>query len=242
MNADERITQELKMSKAKKNLLIIGIISIIMMFSGLTSAYIVTRGGAPFWVNITMPNAFWISTVLIILSSITAILAVRAVKRDQKSRLNLMLLLTFGLGIAFVISQVQGWGVMNERGLNVTGNFLENLKGEYGSDYYITDQKGLIIDYRDGQYFDPEDPMGNTTIDQEIKTMRNPSATYMIFLTALHAVHVGGGLLYLLYVMILGFMGRLDSARSLKVTQVATYWHFVDILWVYLLLFLYFIH
>jgi len=239
---DDEITYGLKLKKAKRSLLIVGIISIVMMFSGLTSAYIVSRGGAPYWVNITMPSAFWVSTVFIVLSSLTMILAVRAVKRDNKPLLNGMLLSTLILGLLFVNSQLNGWGELVDRGLNLTGNFLEQLKGEYGKDYYITDQQGLIVEYKDGKFFDPQDPMGKEDIDQEIRTMRNPAATYMNFLTGLHAAHVGGGLLYLIYVVILGLIGHLDSQRSLKVTQLATYWHFVDILWVYLLLFLYFIH
>ena len=72
--------------------------------------------------------------------------------------------------------------------------------------------------------------------------MRNPASSYMTFLTGLHALHVGGGILYILYLLILSLLGRLNSGNSLKVSQGAVYWHFVDLLWIYLLLFLYFIH
>ena len=84
--------------------------------------------------------------------------------------------------------------------------------------------------------------MGETIIDEEISTFRNPSARNLITLTGLHVLHVAGGILWLIYLVVLGLTGRLSPANSLKVTQGATYWHFVDILWVYLLLFLYFIH
>ena len=232
-----------KMVKAKKMLLVVGIVSIIMMFSGLTSAYIVSRGGAPFWVNITLPSAFWVSTVLMLLSSGTMFIAVRAIKKDNKRLTTMMLLTSLVLGSAFVYSQFQGWGEMVDNGLYMRGDFLENLKGEYGLDYVITEQgSGRIVEYRDGHYYDPNDPMGTKQIDQEIATMRNPASSYMTFLTGLHALHVGGGILYILYLLILSLLGRLNSGNSLKVSQGAVYWHFVDLLWVYLLLFLYFIH
>jgi cytochrome c oxidase subunit 3 len=232
-----------KMVKAKKMLLVVGIVSIIMMFSGLTSAYIVSRGGAPFWVNITMPFAFWVSTVIMLLSSGTMFIAVRAIKKDNRSLTTLMLLVSLILGSAFIYSQFQGWGEMVDNGLYMRGDFLENLKGDYGVDYVITEQaSGRIVEYRDRHYYDPNDPMGTKQIDQEIATMRNPASSYMTFLTGLHALHVGGGILYIFYLLILGAIGRLNSGNSLKVSQGAVYWHFVDLLWIYLLLFLYFIH
>ena len=232
-----------KMIKAKKMLLVVGIISIIMMFSGLTSAYIVSRGGAPFWVNIRIPNAFWISTVLMILSSITMIIAVRATKADKRSLRNGMLAISLILGLSFVYSQFQGWGEMVDNGLYLRGDFLESLKGDYGTDYFITEQiSGRMVEFKEGHYFDPTDPTGTKIIDQEIATMRNPASSYMTFLTGIHAIHVGGGILYFVYLLILGLMGRHGEKFTLKVSQGAVYWHFVDLLWIYLLLFLYFIH
>jgi len=170
--------EQLKLRKAKKMLLIIGIISIIMMFSGLTSAYIVSKGGAGYWVNITMPDAFWTSTIFMILSSLTIFLATRMARKGKTKLMNVLLVATLGLGLLFVNSQFDGWAELSDKGL----------------------------------YF------------------------------AVHAAHVGGGILYLIYLVIIGLMGRLGPNNVLKLTQGATYWHFVDILWIYLLLFFYFIH
>jgi len=232
-----------KMVKAKKMLLIVGIISIIMMFSGLTSAYIVSRGGAPYWVNITLPQAFWVSTMVMIASSFTMMMAVRAIRKGNKVLCNGMLAISLILGLSFIYSQFQGWGEMVDNGLYLRGEFLEDLKGEYGKDYVITEQAtGRIIEFREGHYYDPTDPTGTQMIDQEIATMRNPASSYMSFLTGIHALHVVGGILFLVYLMILGLMGRLGVHNALKVSQGALYWHFVDLLWIYLLLFLYFIH
>ena len=56
------ITQQ---NKAKKNLVYIGMFSVVMFFAGLTSAYIVSMGDS-FWVKTQLPQAFWISTVIIL--------------------------------------------------------------------------------------------------------------------------------------------------------------------------------
>ncbi len=242
MKENPEPTADEKMVKAKKLLLIVGIVSIIMFFAGLTSMHIVSRGSAAFWVNITTPNAFWWSTALIFLSCFTMFIAVRAVRADNKKLLNGMLILSFILGLAFVQSQLNGWADMAEKGLHMRGDVLEALNGEYGKDYYITNQAGVMVEYRDGHYFDPNDPTGTKQIDEEVIGYRNPSSRNLVVLTGLHVLHVGGGILWLMYLVVLGLFGKLGSRNSLKVTQGAVYWHFVGLLWIYLLLFLHFIH
>ena len=79
---DQELTPEVRL-KMKKNLVYIGIFSIIMLFAGFTSAYLVMMGDS-FWVKTPMPNAFWISTTLIILSSLSFILAIQSVKKDNQ--------------------------------------------------------------------------------------------------------------------------------------------------------------
>lgn len=240
----EERTQQEKMERAKKLLLIIAIGSICMFFAGLTSMHIVSKGSAKFWLSINFPAAFMWSTVLIIMSSITMMLAVRAVKNNEQSKLKALLFVSLLLGLGFIYSQFQGWGEMADKGMHLRGDFLSNLKGEYGADYVIMTgaDQSLQVEYRDGHYFDPNDPTGNTMIDDELSMYRNPSARNLVTLTGLHALHVAGGILWLLYLVIMSFAGRLSPERTLSVSQGAVYWHFVDILWVLLLLFLYIIH
>ena len=66
----------------KKLALWIGIASIIMFFGGLTSAFIV-RQAAGNWLEFPMPNQFYISTGLVILSSITIQLAYNGYKKQN---------------------------------------------------------------------------------------------------------------------------------------------------------------
>ncbi len=85
-----------------------GIGSIIMMFAGLTSAYIVKRSQAN-WAMLELPKIFWLSTITILLSSVTIHLAVRAFKERNMSRYRSMLTITALLGLAFLVMQVVGF-------------------------------------------------------------------------------------------------------------------------------------
>ena len=79
--------------------------SIIMMFAGLTSAYVV-KSGAPNWEEIDTPKLFIIQQLLLLASSVTMQLALRAFKQSSNmSRYRLLIRLTAALGIAFVVLQ-----------------------------------------------------------------------------------------------------------------------------------------
>lgn len=233
-----------KLARAKRLLLIVAIGSMVMFFAGLASMHIVTKGGAKYWVEIALPQAFIWSTVLIVASSLSMWLATRAVKQGNQPLLKGLLVVSLLLGIGFIYSQMQGWGELADKGMHMRGDFLENLKGEYGTDYIIKTgpDHSLAVEYRDGHFYDPNDPTGQTRIDEEVMQYRNPAARNLVTLTGLHAVHVMGGILWLVYLVIMGLLGRLTPERSLPVTQGAVYWHFVDLLWIFLLLFLYIIH
>ena len=93
-------------NKTDKQLLWIGITSIVMFFGGLTSAYIVRRAEGN-WLEFEMPIWFTISTVAIIASSISLWFALQNIKND-KSPTNLLRTTLF-IGLIFTFSQVQGW-------------------------------------------------------------------------------------------------------------------------------------
>ena len=97
-----------KKSRAKKMMLWFGIVSLLMSFAGWTSAYIVSSSREDWMQDYQIPNAFWFSTAIILLSSLTYWLAKRAVSQNQQSRGTLFLAITMLLGGAFIISQLQG--------------------------------------------------------------------------------------------------------------------------------------
>jgi len=99
----------------------LGIGSMTMMFAAFTSAYLV-RKGAGNWTQFSIPTAFYTSTLLIFLSSITMHIAHVANKKSDKKFLKLGLLLTIGLGIAFFLSQYQGWRALRNSGIYLDGN------------------------------------------------------------------------------------------------------------------------
>ncbi|MFD1187292.1 cytochrome c oxidase subunit 3 [Pontibacter rugosus] len=114
------------------------IISIIMMFAAFTSAYIVRREEGN-WLEFDLPNILLINTIIIVLSSVTMQLAHNAARKDNLQMLKLMLLLTAGLGAAFLVGQLNGWSTLVNNnvffggtGSNPSGSFLYVLTGVHG--------------------------------------------------------------------------------------------------------------
>lgn len=135
--------------KMKKNLVYAALISITMVFAGLVSAYIVSMGGS-FWLKTPFPTPFFISTALIVLSSITFVLAVKAANARNKKNLLILICTTFLLGIGFVIFQFKGYGELVNRGVYFAANKILVNEGRYG-DYYTLKYKGkyLVVEGND---------------------------------------------------------------------------------------------
>lgn len=189
MDLTEGTLQE-KNDRAKRMMLWFGIISLIMSFAGLTSAVLVSRKREDWMHNFEMPNAFLISCLLIIISSLTFILAKKALKNGNRSLTSTMLLLTFGLGIAFIYSQFYGFGQIVASGYNLTG------------------------------------PTSNVTM------------SFIYVIAFVHILHVIAGLISLLVVIYNHFKQKYNATEMLGMNLSATFWHFIDILWLFLFLFL----
>lgn len=160
--------------------------SIIMMFAGLTSAYIVKSNQAS-WQEIEMPKVFWYSTVTILISSLLMQMALRSFKQREMNKYRLLVGATFFLGLSFVFLQWLGFQELWNSGVQ--------FKGSSGG----------------GQFL------------------------YVI--AGLHAAHVLGGVVALMVMFVKAFFGRTKLYGSIPVEVMATYWHFVDFLWIYLMVF-----
>jgi cytochrome c oxidase subunit 3 len=117
-------TQKEKRARSKKMMLWFGIGSLIMSFAGLTSAFIVSskqRLNKDWLSNYELPNAFLISLVVILVSSLTFIMAKRALKQNNLKMTTVWLLVTLVLGITFVFNQFEGFRQIIEAGYNFTG-------------------------------------------------------------------------------------------------------------------------
>ncbi|HYM95456.1 MAG TPA: cytochrome c oxidase subunit 3, partial [Chitinophagaceae bacterium] len=100
--------QQQKKIHPHKFVLWVAIGSIVMMFAGLTSAYIVKSNQAN-WQEIVMPKIFWISTAVILISSLTIQMALRSFKQREMNQYRIMVGITFLLGIAFIVLQWTGF-------------------------------------------------------------------------------------------------------------------------------------
>ena len=178
-------TQQRKKIHPHKFTLWVAIGSILMMFAGLTSAFIV-KSNQTNWVTIKLPTVFWYSTAVILLSSLTVQTALRSFKQREMSRYRLLIGVTLLLGCLFVALQWIGFQDLWKQNITFKGSGA-------------------------GQFL------------------------YVIF--GLHAVHVIGGVLALIVMFIKAFIGRVKLYSSVPVEVAATYWHFVDLLWIYLLVF-----
>ncbi|MCB9252352.1 MAG: cytochrome c oxidase subunit 3 [Flavobacteriales bacterium] len=124
----------------KKFIVWLMIIAIIMLFAGLTSAYIV-RMGEGNWYQFELPVQFLYSTITILLSSLTMIWAYRAAKKDEIKQVNMGLLLTFILGLGFCYLQFAGWKAMVSMNLY----FSDVLHGDRISASFIYALSGLHL-------------------------------------------------------------------------------------------------
>ena len=164
----------------------VGIASILMMFAGLTSAYIVKRNLAN-WQTFDLPEFFWYSTAAIVLSSVTIYLAERSFKKREMLKYRSLLGATVISGVLFIIFQVLGFQQLWAKGITL---------------------------------------------------QTNVSYSFLYVIISLHAAHVTGGLIALLLLFAKTFSNKTRIYNSVPVELVSTYWHFVDILWIYLLIFL----
>ena len=118
MTAEEH---KARTARSYKLLLLFAMISMVMMFAGLTSAFVVSKSRTDWLKDFQLPTAFYYSTVVIICCSITFHLAKKAIQKDNQSATTAFLLSTLALGILFVVLQFFGFGQIVESGYYFTG-------------------------------------------------------------------------------------------------------------------------
>ncbi len=171
----------------------VALASILMLFTALTSAYIVRAASANDWRPIAMPGVLWLSTTLILISSAAIELAKRKLKTGFESSYRKWLLLTTALGFGFLLTQLLAWRQLVGQGVYVTSH---------------------------------------------------PHSSFFYLLTATHGVHLLGGLLALIYVVLRTRKtennDQVRAKRRAAAGAVTLYWHFMDALWIYLFVLLFF--
>ena len=191
MNLTQGSSQQ-KNKRAKKMMLWFGIVSLIMSFGGLTSAFIVSSSREDWLNDFELPNAFFISTIIITFSSLVFIAAKKALLKEKYLLSQSLVLGVFVLGLAFIYNQFLGFNELIISGYNFTG------------------------------------PTSNITMP------------YIYIIAVAHILHVIAGLISLAVVIVNHFKKQYTPASKLGFDIASTFWHFIDLLWVYLFLFLYF--
>ena len=187
-------TEEYKSRTARsyKLILLFAMVSMTMMFAGLTSAYVVSQSRADWLKDFQLPSAFYFSTIAILGCSITFHLAKKAIQKDDRSLTTSFLLATLALAILFVVLQFVGFGQIVADG------------------YYFTGNASSI------------------------------TTTFLYIVVLVHLIHLAGGMISLLIIIYNHFKQKYNSTQTLGIELGAMYWHFLDFLWIYLFLFLYF--
>lgn len=166
-----------------------GMASIIMMFAGMTSAYIVKRSQSN-WLQFDLPKIFIWSTIVILLGSLCIHLALKWFKARNMRLYRLLMNATAVLGVLFITMQFIGFNQLQHSGVQLFG------KGS------------------------------------------NPAASFLGVIVGLHLLHVLGGVIAILIQFFKSYRQKVKTYSSLSIELAATYWHFVDILWLYLFVFL----
>jgi cytochrome c oxidase subunit 3 len=180
--------QQRKRLHPHKFTLWVAMASIVMMFAGFTSAYIVKKAQSN-WLEFRLPPAFWYSTAVILLSSVTIHLAVKAFKARAMARYRTLITVTAILGLTFATLQIVGFNWLSVRGVQLVGQ---------GS---------------------------------------NAAGSFLGVITGVHILHVLGGVIALLVMFFRAFSSKNKNYNSTNIEIAATYWHFVDGLWIYLFIF-----
>ncbi len=172
-----------------KFLMWVAIGSLCMMFAGLTSAYIVKKSQDNV-IDVALPTVFWISTIVILFSSLTMQIAIKSIRVKEMKRYRIMLGITALLGVVFALLQVYGFKYLQNHGVKLVGR------------------------------------------------NSNPGASFLLVIIGLHSLHVLGGVIGLIIMYLKLYFSKIRNYSSVPVEVMATYWHFVDVLWIYLLFFL----
>jgi cytochrome c oxidase subunit 3 len=176
--------------RSYKLLLLFAMLSMTMMFAGLTSAFVVSKSRPDWLKDFVLPSAFYVSTVLILLGSLTMHMAKKYIQKDQRAATTKMLWATLVLGILFFVFQFIGFQQIISQG------------------YYFTGSASTI------------------------------TTTFLYVVTLTHLLHLFGGIISLVVIIYNHFKQKYNSSQTLGIELGAMYWHFLDLLWIYLFLFL----
>jgi cytochrome c oxidase subunit 3 len=150
-----------------------------------------------------------INTLVLLISSFTMVMAVHYSRLGEQRKLVRYLLLTAALGAVFLVFK--------------------------GIEYYIDYRENLIPGWR----FEPSEWVGQGGLSiNQVSQVQLFLMMYFI-MTAIHALHLTIGIIIVLILAALAARGRFTSQYNTPIDVTGLYWHFVDIVWIFLLPMLY---
>jgi cytochrome c oxidase subunit 3 len=193
-------TKENRKIHPQKFMMWLAMASMSMAFAGLTSGYMV-REAQGNWRYYNLPHVFAWSTAVIIISSITMYMGVKAFKNREMRKFKLVITATLILGLLFGVLQFAGFYQL----------------------YHQLQQVRI-----------------NGQLLNESSTVRidgNPSESFLYIIAGMHLLHLLSGIIVLFIVFLRAFRLNVKTYNTTALEITATYWHFVDILWIYLFIF-----
>ena len=167
--------------------IMLAMVSILVFFLGLCTAFIVLRHASSVWVSARLPKILLLNTAVLLTSSYTLERARKHLVELELARFEKLWRITTVLGILFLAGQLTAWLQL------------------FASGVYIGS---------------------------------NQATSFFYIFTAAHAVHLLGGVGALSYVALRSF-DRSKISRNTAVRITSYYWHFMDGLWIFLLVLLY---
>ncbi len=179
------------------------VFSLSVLFGSSLTGYLYIRAQSPMVAHLHLPKLLWVSTAVLLISSITMHMALRAIQQGRESQLTRNLAATFGLGLLFLILQAIS-----------AVDIFHTLQ--------LSDMAMARVGIRNTGGLTP----GLTPVVQTHVLI----AAFYVF-TALHALHVIGGLIPLGVVLWRAMKGGYSRNYYPGVRYCSIYWHFLDVVW-----------
>ncbi len=197
---DTTVQTEKRRIHPQKFMLWVAMGSMSMAFAGLTSGYVV-REAQGNWRYFNLPVVFWYSTAVILASSFTVHMGVKAFKNREMQKFRMLISITLFLGLLF--------GVLQYTGFYQLYHHLQQVR-----------INGQVLNQSD-----------------TVRLDGNPSGSFLFIIAGLHLLHLFGGIVALIIVFYRAFRTRIKTYNATGLEIMAGYWHFVDVLWLYLFIF-----
>lgn len=225
------------------------LITEILFFGGVFMAYTINRHAYPtaFGVggNMLDLNLGFANTIVLIASSFTMAMGVWSAQTSRKKLVPLCLIATLVLGTVFlgikVVEYKQKFDHHLVPGYHFDITYCTRNQAACGlSDKALADEKKEI-----SEAIEAEKPSPGASEEEGVTALNAHAQLYFSLyfgMTGLHALHmiIGAGLL--LWLILEGLKGRFDANYNTPVENIGLYWHFVDIVWIFLFPLLYLIN